>query len=288
MERYAIYEGINSTRVPGVTLTRATRFQSRSPSINEPSVVIVGQGRKRGLSGEVYVYDANNYLVLSVPLPLECETEASPEFPVWSMTIQVEMTTLSELLLEMEDTRPIARDRVPRAIASRPLTAAMEGAAVRLLECLESPTESRVLGRPIVREFLFRVLCGDEGEALRAVAARHSHCGQIGNVLRQIHASYSEDFRMETLAREASMSVSAFHRHFKAVTTLAPLQYIKSIRLHKARMLMVRDGLDVGIVAKRVGYDSPSQFSREYKRFFGTSPSGERGRVQGGQGGVSV
>ena len=143
---------------------------------------------------------------------------------------------------------------------------------VRLLECLTDPAEARILGPQVVREITYRALCGQHGGALRAAAALHSRFGLVNRALQRIHAEYARDLSVEELADTAGMSPSAFHLNFKAVTSTSPLQYLKTIRLHKARMLMVYEGLRAGIAAERVGYESSSQFSREFKRLFGTSP----------------
>lgn len=267
----AVTEGVSPSRLDGVRLVRASRSKLRVPIVYEPSIIIVGQGRKRVYLGDqCYIYDPYNYLVLSVPLPLECETEATPEKPLLAISIKVDPVMLGELLMEMDE-----GGEVPGTVCgiySTALTDELASATIRLLECLRSPIESRVLGPQLVREITFRVLRGEQGGALRAVAARHSRFGQIARVLRRVHQEYHRELDVETLAREANMSVSTFHHNFKAVTATSPLQYLKSIRLHKARLLMVQDGLNASIVAERVGYLSASQFSRDYKRFFGSSP----------------
>jgi AraC-like DNA-binding protein len=266
-------EGFSSSRLPGVRFMRSTQHVPHSPVAYEPSIVIIGQGRKSGhLGGKTFVYDANNYLVLSVPLPFECETEGSPENPLLGVSVGVTPAIVAELLMEMEHSLPAAGPQ-PQAIESTSLDEALDNATVRLLECLRSPHDARILGPQIVREITYRVLLGKLGGNLRALAAPHSHFGQIGRVLHRIHAEYARTFDMETLAREAGMSVSTFHAHFKAVTSSSPLQYLKSIRLHKARMLMVHEGINAGNAALRVGYESASQFSREFKRFFGDGPA---------------
>jgi AraC-like DNA-binding protein len=161
----------------------------------------------------------------------------------------------------------------PQAIDAAKLDDALRDAAVRLLECLRSADDARILGPQIVREIVYRVMLGPLGANLRGLAAPHTHFGQISRVLNRIHAEYARTFDVETLAREAGMSVSTFHAHFKAVTTSSPLQYLKSIRLHKARMLMVHDGTSAANAANQVGYESASQFSREFKRLFGDAPA---------------
>lgn len=272
-------DGVRNSRVDGVNLMRFSAPMQRSPVVYEPSIVILAQGRKRGFLGErIYTYDANNYLVLSVPLPFECETLASPKEPLLGLSISVNPSTLGELLLEMDD-RPLASD-TPQGIYATPLTEELSGATVRLLEALRSPSESRILGPQIVREMTFRVLCGEQSAALRAVAARQGQVGRISKVLRRIHENYATSLDVETLAREASMSVSTFHHNFRAVTSTTPLQYIKSIRLHRARLLMAHQGLTASVAARSVGYESSSQFSREFKRFFGETPTEEAARMR--------
>jgi AraC-like DNA-binding protein len=148
----------------------------------------------------------------------------------------------------------------------------MGAAVIRLLECLKSPLDSRVLGRQIVREILYRVLLREQGGALRALASRDDHFARIARVLKHIHTEYARPLGVEELARKAGMSVAAFHHHFKLVTASSPLQYIKRIRLDQARRLMAHGGYNAGAAARAVGYESPSQFSREYRRMFGAPP----------------
>ncbi|MDA3786725.1 MAG: AraC family transcriptional regulator [Deltaproteobacteria bacterium] len=275
LDSLATVEGPSPSILEGVQLIRSNRYTPPIPIIYDPCIVIVGQGRKIGYLGDqVYTYDPYNYLVLSVPLPFVCETKASPEEPLLAVSMRVDPATLGELLMEMDDDRVVS-GQVPRGIYSTPLTGELIEATVRLLECLRSPADSRILGPQAIREIIYRVLCGEQGGALRAVAARHSRFSQIARVLRLIHTEYHHELNIDALAREAGMSVSSFHHNFKAVTSASPLQYLKSIRLHKARMLMVQDGLNASTAAGRVGYESASQFSREYKRHFGSTPADE-------------
>jgi AraC-like DNA-binding protein len=145
-------------------------------------------------------------------------------------------------------------------------------ATVRLLEALLSPCESKLLGSSIVREITYRVLKGEQGGSLRAALTQGGHFGRIAKALRRIHAQYDHQLDVATLASEANMSVPAFHAHFKAVTSTSPIQYIKAMRLHQARLLIIRSGLTAATAAEHVGYESASQFSREFKRMFGRSP----------------
>lgn len=276
LDKLARVEGYSPSYLDQVCFFRVSNKSPRGPIVYEPGIIIVGQGRKTGYIGDkVHVYDPDNYLVLSVPLPFECETTPDPGYPYLALSVAMEPRVVGELLAEMDDNLP-PTDSVA-GIGSTPLTEPMANAALRLLECLKSETESRILGPQIVREITYHVLKGPRGGALRAVAARDSRAAQIARVLKKIHTDYARDLDIRLLADEAHMSVSAFHHTFKEVTASSPLQYLKSIRLHKARGFLLGEGVNVGTAADRVGYASASQFSREYKRFFGESPREVRG-----------
>jgi AraC-like DNA-binding protein len=272
LDEVAVNEGLQRTPVEGVAVARVSKPSPRGPVVYRPMILIVGQGRKLAYLGEqVYTYDAFNYLVASVPLPAECETHASPDEPLLLLTIDVEPTMLGELLLEMDEVAPPS-GTTPRGIATTPMTEEMGAAVIRLLECLKSPLDSRILGRQTVREILYRVLRGEQGGALRALASRDDHFTRIARVLKYVHAEYAQSLSVQELARHARMSVAAFHHHFKLVTVSSPLQYIKRIRLDHAKRLMAHGGHNAGAAARAVGYESPSQFSREYRRLFGAPP----------------
>lgn len=266
-------EGFSPSRLPGVKFMRSTSPVIRTQVSYEPSIVIVAQGRKRGYLGEqMFTYDANHYLVLSVPLPFECETVASPEGPLLGISISVTPAVVAEIMMEMEKSPPIPMGK-PQAIRANPLDDRLYEAILRLVEALGDSDEARILGPQCVREIIYRVLCHEEAGTLRALAAPHTHFGQISRALHRMHADYAQPMDMATLAGEAGMSVSTFHSHFKAVTSSPPLQYLKSIRLHKARLLMVNQGETAGSASRLVGYESASQFNREFKRFFGDTPA---------------
>src|SRR3954470_10579267 len=268
----ATEEGLQPTRVEGVHVFRGSNSVPRAPMVYRPHIIIVGQGRKRAyLGGEVYTYDPAHYLVLAVPLPAECDAEARPGEPVLMVAIDVEATLVGEMLLEMDDSLA-PPGGTPRGISSTPMTAELGGAVVRLLECLQCPVDSRLLGRQMVREVVYRVLRGEQGGALRALASRDDHFTRIARVLRSIHSEYARPLDVEELARKAGMSASVFHHHFKLVTASSPLQYIKRIRLDRAKTLMTIDGYNAGSAARAVGYESASQFGREFKRLFGVTP----------------
>jgi AraC-like DNA-binding protein len=272
LNEVAVHEGTHRTLVEGVEVTRRSQPSPRTPVVYQPKIVVVGQGQKRGYLGErVYTYDPFNYLVLSVPLPAECEWEASPEEPLLLVAINVDPTMLGEMLLELDEPLPPV-GTTPRGISTTPMSKELGGAVIRLLECLKSLLDSRMLGRQTVREIVYRVLQGEQGGALRALASRDEHFSRIARVLRHVHAEYARPLGVEELARKAGMSVAAFHHYFKLVTASSPLQYLKRIRLDQARRLMAHDGYNASTAARAVGYESASQFSREFKRLFGVTP----------------
>lgn len=275
LERLAPNEGYTQSALEGVRFMRSNRPLERTPVLYEPSIVIVCQGRKLGFLGDqVYVYDAQHYLVLSVPLPFSTQTEASEREPLLAVTLHLDLIELSELIVAIDRSGTHQQD-APRGIVSTPLDGDLAEATLRLLRALASPLDAQVLGPAIVREICYRVLIGTQGGAMRAALAYQGRFGRVAKALRRIHADYAHPLNVGHLAKEAGMSIPAFHANFKSVTMTSPIQYIKSTRLHQARLLMIRDGLTAASASARVGYESPSQFSREFKRFFGRSPTDE-------------
>ncbi|KVD03851.1 AraC family transcriptional regulator [Burkholderia ubonensis] len=272
LARLAPNEGFTHADMEGVRFIRANRPVPRMPVLYEPSIVVVCQGRKHGYLGDQsFIYDAQQYLVLSVPLPFECETFASEDEPFLAISIRVDLAVIAELAILLDETRGVAVSE-PRGVYSTPLDAPLADAVLRLLEALASPHDTRVLGPSIMREIAYRVLTGAQGDAIRAALVQQHQFGRIAKALRRIHADLTGDLDVDTLAREAGMSVAVFHAQFKSVTATSPMQYVKTTRLHQARLMMVQDGVGAGAAAARVGYASASQFSREFKRLFGRSP----------------
>ena len=272
MTRLAPSEGYTESLLEGVTFMRSNRPLVHTQALYEPSIVIVIQGRKRGFhGGNLYVYDTRHYLVLSVPLPFTTETEASEAEPMLGLALRIDPTTTAELAIGIDEARSRPEARPATLYATR-MEEKLEDATVRLLEVLSSPTEARLLGPSIFREITYRVLTGDQGSSLRAALQQRGNFGRIARALRRIHAQYDRNLDVATLAAEANLSVPAFHVHFRAVTMTSPIQYIKTIRLHRARFMMIRNGMSAMTASEKVGYESPSQFSREFKRFFGRPP----------------
>ena len=275
LREMAKVEGTQGTSLDGVKLARADRSYPRTPVLYEPSIVILASGQKRGyVGGREFVFDASEYLVLSVPLAFEVETDMTGGEMVLGVSVRVDLGTLSELTMKMDRTRGgEACDQ--KGVQTAPMDEALSEAALRLLECLRSPVDAAVLGPGIVREIVYRVLAGPEGGMLWALLGLHGQLAQIHGVLQRMHVNPAKELDVPAMAAAARMSVSAFHHHFKAVIGTSPLQYLKTLRLHKARMLMLHDRLGAAEAAARVGYESASQFSREFKRFFGRSPRAE-------------
>jgi AraC-like DNA-binding protein len=262
-----------TTSIKGLYLFRIEHSFSRSPYSYNSEIIILAQGEKRVyLGNDVYTYDSSRYLVLPVPLPADCEGTAEPGKPIVGLTITIDPIEVGEILLDMEDSRKETQS-LPKGIYAAPMNEALYDATIRLLLAITDPQDKKVLAPMIKREIIYRVLQGEKGGILQALVHRNRRFFQIAKVLQKIHESYTNDFDIETLAKELDMSSSTFHGSFKAVTDTSPLQYIKSVRLHKARSLMIQDGLNANIAALQVGYESPSQFSREYKRMFGITPA---------------
>ena len=274
-------EGLRPSLLDDVRLGRADRGYERAPVLYESSIYIVASGRKIGFIGDRrFVYDPNNYLVLSAPLPFECQTEAGADGPMLGLSVRVAPSVVSELAVQLPSRPRPASMEAAGCVRATPLDAAMSDAAVRLLECLRSPLDAQILGPSVVREIVYRALCGPQGHLLVAMVERHGQTSQINAALQWIHAHYAEPFSVSRLAGDVAMSVSAFHHQFKALTGSSPVQYLKSVRLHKARALIVNDGTGAAVAATSVGYESASQFSREFKRFFGASPIEEAKRMR--------
>ncbi len=280
LEPLARNDGITDSVLDNVKFVRSGKHLQRHSIIYESFIMIIAQGQKIVYLGdESYKYDPENYLVVTTPLPMECETIASPEEPLLGIWIRVDPVMISELLIKMDSAKPISRT-TPRGVYSAKLTLVIKDAVIRLLTCLNDPVDGLVLGPQIVREIVYRLMCDEHGEALRLLAIQHGRFSQMAKVLNHIHTDFGSRLNIEKLAEEANMSISSFHSNFKTVTSTSPIQYIKEIRLQKARLFMAQDGLNATQAASKVGYESASQFSREFKRHFGHTPSEEAVRIR--------
>lgn len=267
--------------LPEVKLIYADQPSPRTPVMYQPGIIFLFSGHKTGyINARTFRYDASEYLLLTVPLPFECETFATPVMPLAGLRLDVDILQLQSLLMDIGEDNLCCPPTAASGINSSPLPESILCAAERLLDIMGRPLDARILGRQIIREMLYHTLTGPQGGALLALVGRQTHFNLISRVIRRIESQYTENLSVDRLAAEANMSVSAFHHNFKSVTSTSPLQYLKTYRLHKARMMMIHDGLKASAAAMKVGYESASQFSREFKRYFGISPGEEAARFR--------
>ena len=273
IDALATVEGRNRTRYEGASVFRVTQEETPTPTLYSAAVFLVGAGEKRGFLGdETFVYDSQNYLVVLSPMPMLCQTIASAESPLLSLALDVQLDLLRELVLELEPDPYVEGAPPPLGAFRATLTPEIEEAARRLLRALGEDGSTRVLARQTVREIFFHLLRGENGPALRSLAQAQGAASQIGRVLRHIGERYAEHLPVEDLARMARMSVPTFHQHFKTMTSTSPLQFVKAMRLTRARQLL-QGGSSAKSAAQDVGYESLSQFSREFRRFYDVLPS---------------
>ena len=269
--------GFVPTLMPEVRVVSACNTVARMPQIYEPSLMVIAQGSKVAYLGtRTMEYGAGHYLVQALSVPFECETFASEEMPLLGVAISIDRAVLGELVLAMglDPERSIAQ--TPESMTSAVLDDEMRQAVERLLRCLHDPLECRIMGRARLREVLFAALRGPQASVLRALVEQQGQFARVAASLTHLHEHFAEPLNVETLARCANMSASTFHEHFKRSTLLSPVQYLKRLRLLRAQQLLLsNEGLGVAQVAERVGYQSTSQFSREYKRYFERSPGCE-------------
>ena len=250
------------------------------PTIYEPSVCFVASGRKRvDLGGASFVYDAGTFLAVSVDLPVTgAVVEASAERPFLCLRLDIDIPVLSELLLDQLDVPP--SPVTPIGLMLGQSAPEMTDAGVRLLRLLDAPADAPALAPLAEREILYRLLTGPCGNLMRHIATVDSRLSQIGRAIAWLRAHYKRPFTVDEIAREAGMSASAFYHHFRAVTSMSPLQFRNTLRLQEARRMMVAEGVDAAAAGFEVGFQSPAQFSRDYARLFGASPLRDAGRLR--------
>ena len=276
-------EGYNLTALASVRLLRSNRPLARTPVLYDPGIVIVCQGSKKGYFGQrTYVYDAHQYLAVSVPVPFSMETEASAGSPLLALYLHLDFPLAAELMLEIDRHGGTSNTAAPQSMMSSPIDDALHLSVQRLLQALANPKEAAILGPQLLRELYYRILTGPQGPTLCSALAMQGRFGKISKALQRIHASYPEPLDVNRLAQVAGMSTPSFHSHFKAVTCTSPMQYLKSIRLHQARLLMVQERMTAAAACHAVGFESTSQFSREFKRLFGLTPAKEAQRMREG------
>jgi AraC-like DNA-binding protein len=281
--QFATSDGIQATQVEGMSLVRISHPSEPMHAVHHPALCIVAQGRKRVIAGDrVMNYDAANFLVVSVDTPVIGQVvEATPEAPYLCMKLDLDAAEIGALLIEVGGVTAAAVDAEPSVTVS-PLMPELLDAAIRLVKLLERPQDLAVLGPMVKREILYRLLRSDQATKLQQIALAESRLQQVNRAIGWIKQNYRDAFAIETVAAEARMSPSALHLHFKAVTAMSPLQYQRQLRLQEARRLMLSEAVDAATAGHRVGYDSPSQFSREYARVFGAPPLRDVARLKTG------
>jgi AraC-like DNA-binding protein len=239
----------------------------------EPSVCLVAQGAKRVLLGDdTYLYDAHHYLITSVHLPTVVQiVEASRAKPYLGLRLKFDQREISQLMAD-SNLPPPRTQQSSRGMATGAVTLPLLTAFQRLIDLLDEPQDIPILAPVIQREIIYRLLVGDQGERLRQIAAAGSQSQQIARAIDWLKGNFAQPLRIDDLAAQARMSSSTFHHHFRSMTALSPLQYQKQLRLQEARRLMLAERLDAANAAFQVGYESPSQFNREYSRMFGAPP----------------
>jgi len=266
-------EGACSTTVPGLVLYRRTTLTACSPATYEPSLVVFAQGQKRvTLGGTTYLCDESTFLLSSVDMPVVSQIVAASEaVPLLCMLLKLDMAVVREIIGQ-EEFPALEGSFQSSGLAVGTTTIELLKPALRLLDLLDAPDDIPFLSGLIQREMVYRLLRGSQGERLRAIATSGDQSHRTAKAIAWLRANYTKPLRVEELAEVARMGTSTLHHHFRALTAMSPLQYQKHLRLVAARERMLVEGLDAASAAFEVGYESPSQFSREYKRFFGTPP----------------
>ncbi|WP_375058168.1 AraC family transcriptional regulator N-terminal domain-containing protein [Zobellella sp. DQSA1] len=272
--RHALAEGANETAVAGLVLYRGGGDIPRQPVIYKPSICVVAQGRKRLFLGEEsYRYDPNNYLINSLTLPIEAEVSGgSPQQHYLGLSLEIDPELVGNLILQMDQYQDHRHNvGTEDIIAATPLSDRLRQAFARLIELGDAPMDRDILCDSIKREIFYEVLKGPRGDLLRNCVRSHRGANRIAPVVHFIEQNFHRPLDIDVIADVAQMSTSSLHEHFKAVTSLAPMQFVKNLRLHRARALLL-SGAKASEACYQVGYGSPSQFSREFRRLFGHPP----------------
>jgi AraC-like DNA-binding protein len=277
-------DGMRATAIPRLFLIRSSQPTEPMPTVYDPALCIVAQGRKQVmLADEIYVYGPEQFLVVSVDLPLVGQViEATPAEPYLCLKFILDPGQLSALMMELGQGAPRNQrsEQLRLGLSISPLAPPLLDAVARLARLLEAPNDIPILAPLAEREILYRLLTGPYGDRLRQIATADQRLVAVNRAINWLKQNYAAPFRIETVAREARLSPSALHHSFKSVTAMSPLQYQKQLRLQEARRLMLGHAMDAATASHHVGYESPSQFSREYSRLFGAPPSRDIARLK--------
>jgi AraC-like DNA-binding protein len=282
IDRITVNDGAHETAIPRLTLARASHMQHPVHAIHEPAFCVLAQGSKRVLLGdEVYIYDSSQYLVVSQNLPVSGQViDASPEAPYLGLRLSFDVKDIAALALDLQlgETLPVRASQ--RGIFTGELSTTLLDPALRRVRLLDLPEDVPALAPLVTREILYRLLKSADGWRLAQMAVVDSHSQRIAQAISVLSMRFQEPLRVEDLADEVHMSVSSLHQHFKAVTAMSPLQFQKQLRLQESRRIMISEHVDAATAGHRVGYESQSQFNREYSRFFGLPPARDVKRLR--------
>lgn len=275
-------DGVHPTVIPSLSMIRDSVTTLPSFSVHEPSICIVAQGTKVVILGdECYTYGPSSYLVVSLVSPVSAQViQATPDAPYLCIQLKFDPKDVLGLMNVSDQPLPAKRDS-QRALFVDKTRASLLDAVIRLVRLLDNPEDVPVLSPLIIREILYRILNGGQGNALKQIAMSGSSSNRIANVVQRIKQNYTTPLRIEELASIANMAPSSLHRHFKKVTAMSPLQYQKQLQLQEARRILLSESAEAADVAFQVGYESPTQFSREYTRLFGLPPISDIKRLRG-------
>lgn len=265
--------GEHSTAIDGLVLFRRTQATACYRAAVEPSLTVFVQGKKRmSLGGTAYFCGPSSFFLSSIDVPIESQiVEASEEVPLLSMLLRLDMAIVREIL-SREELPEVEPSGQPRGVAIGQAPAGLLNACSRLMELLDTPEDIPFLSHLIQREIIYRILKTPQGARLRTIATTGDLGNRTARAITWLKDNYAKRLHMEELAGVARMGVSTLHHQFRALTAMSPLQYQKQLRLQRARERMLMDGVDATSAAYEVGYESVSQFNREYSRFFGQPP----------------
>jgi AraC-like DNA-binding protein len=280
VERYAKIEGLTPTAWPALSFFRADSPSDRSCAMYEPCLGLLLQGNKHILLGdERFEQENGHYLISSIDVPVSAQVmRASPHHPCLCITLRLDPVRIGEWLSEVKLPKPATA--TARGLALSPVSMEILDPLLRLARMLDSPHDLPLLAPLIERELIYRLLTGEQGARLAQIAAAGGQGQHIARAIQWLKQHYNKPLRIGDLANMVNMSASSLHHHFREITAMSPLQYQKLLRLHEARRLLLTEGCDVATAAHRVGYESPSQFSREYSRQHGAPPLRDVNRLR--------
>lgn len=259
--------------IQGLSIHQRTESTEPVTLLYEPRICVIAQGAKRVMLGDdTYVYDENNYLIASLHLPTVVQIiKASPDKPYLGLVLRFDRREMSKMMVDGNLPAP-RQQKSSRGMATGEVTLQLLDAFQRLIDLLDEPEDIPILSPIIKKEIYYRLLVGEQGARLRQMVSVGSQSHQIARAIDWLKENYTQPLRINDLAEQVNMSTSTFHHHFRSLTAMSPLQYQKWLRLNEARRLMLTESQDASSAAFEVGYESPSQFSREYSRLFGASP----------------